>query len=164
MFLHPPAVPSILILLLVALLLPAPARAQQMTLELESGDTTPEVCDVVRKPNGEFFHFTGVTSMKAGATLELDDQPYILDWAGPGYHLDSGVILEPVGKASADLAGQQWIEVYPEEGRVHVSRKWKDNDASRRLSVSDTLTLEDGRAVRITDVRLHLRVTPVTPR
>src|SRR4051812_7434104 len=98
MFLHPPAVPSILILLLVALLLPVSSRAQQMTLELESGDTKLVVCEIGHKKGCEIGHFTSVTSTEVGATVEIDNQPYILDWLGPGYHLDSGVILEPVGE------------------------------------------------------------------
>jgi hypothetical protein len=153
----------VLALLLVALLLPAVSRAQQVTLELEPGDTTLSVCDMAHKTSCDMVHITAVSAVEIGAIVELDNQPYVLDWLGPGYHLDSGVILEPVGETRASLAGQRWVEVYPEEGRIHVSKKWQDRDASRRLSVSDTLTLEDGRAVRILDVRLHVRVTPAKP-
>ena len=150
-------------LLLAALLLPAASAAQQMTLELESGDTSLNVCDVAHKTSCDFVHIDVAASVEVGATLEIDNEPYILDWLGPGYHLDSGVVLEPVGETKADLKGQRWVETYPEEGRIHVSKRWKDSDGSRRLSISDTLTLEDGRAARILDVRLHVRVTPVKP-
>jgi len=149
--------------LFALLLIPAAARPQQINLELEPGDTSLNVCDVLHKTSCDLFHVTAVTSAEVGATVELDNQPYIFDWLGPGYHLDTGVILEPLGETKVDLVGQRWVETYPEEGRVHVSKKWKDSDASRRLSVSDTLTLEDGRAARILDVRLHVRVTPVKP-
>jgi len=163
MCLRPPAVPSTLTLLLLTLLLPASARAQQMTLEMEPGDTTLTYCDIGHKTTCDLVHITAVTTTQVGAIVEIDYQPYVLDWLGPGYHLDSGVILEPVGETRANLEGQRWVETYPEEGRIHVSRKWKDTDGSRRLSVSDTLTLEDGRVARILDVRLHVRVTPVKP-
>lgn len=163
---HPAVLPAVLPAwagLLLALLLPVSSRAQQITLELEPGDTTLSVCDMAHKTNCDMVHITVVSVVEIGAIVELDNQPYVLDWLGPGYHLDSGVILEPVGETKANLAGQRWVETYPEEGRIHVSRRWKDNDASRRLSVSDTLTLEDGRAARILDVRLHARVTPAKP-
>ncbi|HYX22744.1 MAG TPA: hypothetical protein VFC23_01220 [Thermoanaerobaculia bacterium] len=149
------------LLTLSLLLLPAAARAQQMTLELEPGATTLAACDTGhRLATCDFYHIETVSTASVGGALQLNGQPYVIDWMGPGYHLDSGVILELQGEAKPGLEGQRWIEVYPHESRVHTSRGWQDNDHSRGLSVSDTLTLEDGRSRQVREVRLHLRVTP----
>src|SRR5436305_8618185 len=154
----------VFLLVLALLLIPAAARSQQMTLELEPGATTLGTCDTGhRLTTCDTFHIDAVSAASVGGTLQLNDQPYVIDWMGPGYHLDSGVILELLGETKANLQGQRWIEVYPHEGKVHTCKEWKDNDHSRGLSVSDALTLEDGRTLRIRDVRLHLRVTPAKP-
>jgi hypothetical protein len=145
----------------VLLLIPAAASSQPMILELESGATTLSACDTGhRLATCDLYHIETVSTSSVGGTLQLNGQPYIIDWMGPGYHLETGVILELQGETKPDLEGQSWVEVYPHEGRVHTSTKWQDNDHSRGLSVSDALTLEDGRTVKIRDVRLHLRVTP----
>ncbi len=153
------------LLILAFLLSPAAARCQQMILELEPGAAVLSTCDTGhRLSTCDMFHVTAVSSSSVGGTLKLNDQPYVIDWLGPGYHLDSGAILELLGETKANLEGQRWVEVYPHEGKVHTSREWKDNDDSRGLSVADTLKLEDGRTLQIRDVRLHVRVTPAKPK
>ncbi|HEX3553764.1 MAG TPA: hypothetical protein VIA62_11110 [Thermoanaerobaculia bacterium] len=152
------------LLVLALLLCPVAARCQQMTLELEPGAVVLSTCDTGhRLSTCDTFHVDAASAASVGGTLKLNDQPYVIDWIGPGYHLDSGVILELQGETKANLEGQSWVEVYPHEGRVHTSREWKDRDDSRGLSVSDTLKLEDGRTLQIREVRLHLRVTPAKP-
>lgn len=152
------------LVLLIAFLAPAAGRSQQLVLELDPGVVTLSFCDsahVVGKCS--FVHVDPPAVVGLGVMIKLDGQPYVLDWMGPGYHLDSGVILQAQGKARSDLAGQSWVEVYPEPGRVHTSRSWRDTDGDRRLSVKDTLMLEDGKVVQIKDVRLNLRASPADP-
>ena len=147
--------------LILAFLAPAVARSQQIVLEFDPGVTTLAVCDnphVVNKCT--FVHIDPPDIVGIGVVIKLDGQPYILDWMGPGYHLDSGLILQAQGQARPQLAGQSWVEVYPELGKVHTSRSWRDTDGDSRLSTKDTLVLEDGKVVQIMDVRLNLRVSP----
>ena len=149
--------------LFALLLIPAAARPQQINLELDPGVDTLAVCDYVHATGVcDRFHFDSVESSLPGASLRLDGKPYVLDWIGPGYYLDSGVILQAQGKPRAKLAGQQWVEVYPQRGRIHTSRSWKDVDGNLLLSIADKLTMADGRTVRIKDVRLNLRVSPAS--
>ncbi len=157
---HPP----FLLGLLLLLLLPAASRSQQMILELEPGATTLAYCDTGHRVlTCDTYHIETESAPSVGGTLQLNDQPYVIDGIGLGYNMDSGVILELVGEMKANLEGQGWTEVYPHEGKVHVSTAWEDNDGSRTLSVFDSLTLEDGRTLRIVDVRLLLRVSPLKP-
>ena len=157
---HPHRVPLILTLSL-AILVPSAARAEQLYLEIEPGVTTLAYCDsahLVGKCN--MVHVETATGVTVGGSIRLDGKDYILDWMGPGYYLDSGVILQAEGGAAPRLAGQRWVEIYPERGKAHTSRAWRDADGDRLLSVADALTLEDGKVVQIKDVRLNLRVSP----
>jgi hypothetical protein len=161
---HPPRTPVPVLALILAFLVPVASRSQPLVLELDPGVVTLAFCDsahVVGKCS--FVHIDPPAIVGIGVVIRLDGQPYVLDWLGPGYHLDSGVILQAQGKARSQLAGQSWVEVYPELGRIHTSRSWRDADGDRRLSVKDTLTLEDGKVALIKDVRLNLRVSPADP-
>jgi hypothetical protein len=97
-----------------------------------------------------------------GGLLRLDGESYIVEWMGPGYYLDSGVVLQPMGFAKHGLKRQRWLEVYPNQGKLHTSRAWKDVDGNRAVSVSDTLTL-DGSTLMVKDVRFQMRVRPAPP-
>jgi hypothetical protein len=153
---------TLVLAFVLVFLIPAASRSQQLVLELDPGVVTLAYCDSAHLVgNCTRVHVETPDAVTVGATLQLDGKPYILDWIGPGYYLDSGVILQAHGKAKSRLAGQSWVEVYPERGRVHTSRSWKDVDGNLLLSIADKLTLEDGRVVRIKDVRLNLRVSPV---
>src|ERR1700709_1460922 len=111
-----------LLLVLALLLSPAAARSQQMILELEPGAAGLGTCDTgARCATCDAFHGGVVSAASVGGTLQLNDQPYVIDWLGPGYHLNSGVILELLDETKASLKGQRWVEVYPHEGRVHTS-------------------------------------------
>ena len=79
---------------------------------------------------------------------------------GPGYYLETGVVLEPLGELFADLKGSAGWRSSRTRGGSHTSRGWKDRDRNRALSASDTLALDDGPEVEVKDVRLHLRVSP----
>jgi hypothetical protein len=144
-------------------LLPPFAKAQQLILEADSGATEVSNCDMVHSLlSCDLVHISTQVSLTLGALFEIDGQVYVVDWMGPGYYLENGVILEATGTLVADLKGQSWNEVYPENGRPHTSVGWRDTDANRVLSASDTLTLDDSdRELRVKDVRLHIRVTPV---
>lgn len=110
------------------------------------------------------YHVQNVTVTAVGTVLDLEGQPYLVEWTGPGYYLESGVVLEPLGEAEADLGGQRWLEVSPEPGKIHTSHVWKDEDGNRVLSASDTLTLGTGKALKtlkVKDVRLHVRASPL---
>jgi hypothetical protein len=144
-------------------LLAGPLRAQEMILEPEDGLDSLQNCNTVHRiATCEFFHYQTITYLGVDGLVKLDDKTYVVTWLGPGYYLESGVILQALGDpASAALAGQQWLEVYPEEGRIHVSRSWSDLDRNGALSLSDRLLFDSGRDLKVRDVRLNLRVKPV---
>ncbi|HEY0510311.1 MAG TPA: hypothetical protein VGH73_00305 [Thermoanaerobaculia bacterium] len=150
--------------LVLALLLtaagPPACRAQEMILEADPGATTSLYCEMLHSSSCAMLHVENQVALAVGASLQLDGAPYVITWLGPGYYLETGVVLEAQGEAVADLKGQRWVEINPHEGKAHVSRFWKDTDGNRALSASDTLALDDGPEVAIKDVRLHLRVRP----
>lgn len=154
--------PSVLVACAVALLA-SPLRAQEMILEPEDGIDALANCDTVhRMATCETFHFQTLTYLGVGGLIKLDDKTYAVTWLGPGYYLESGAVLQAMGDPdSPALAGQQWLEVYPEEGRVHVSRSWSDLDRNGVLSLSDRVLFDSGRELKVRDVRLNLRVKPV---
>ena len=142
--------------------LAAASEAQEISLEvLSDGPLAP--CTEVHKPNCEVIHTDDPGDLSPGSLLWLDGRPYVLLWMGPGYYLESGVILEPLGEALPGLKSQRWREVYPNDGAIHFSFSWQDMDRNRALSVSDTLALEPGQALKVKDVRLRLRVKPAEP-
>lgn len=146
---------------LAILFAPAPVRAQQMILETEPGVDSATFCDSAHNlKTCASVHVETSALLKIGAVVRLDGADFVIDWMGPGYYLETGVVLEPVGKLFADLNGQRWVEVYPEEGKIHTSRGWSDKDRNKALSVADSLALDDGPEVKVKDVRLHLRVSP----
>jgi hypothetical protein len=155
--------PIFLSLACAAALLAAPLSAQEMILEPEDGTDAIKNCDSVhRMATCETFHYQMITYLGVEGLIKLDDKTYVVTWMGPGYYLDSGVVLQAVGDpVSNALMGQQWLEVYPEEGRIHVSRSWNDLDRNGVLSFSDHLLLDSGRELKVQDVRLNLRVKPV---
>ncbi|HSK81226.1 MAG TPA: hypothetical protein VLQ45_32530 [Thermoanaerobaculia bacterium] len=155
--------PALLALACAIALLAGPLRAQEMILEPENDIDVLKSCDAVhRLSTCETFHFQTITYLGVGGLVKLDDKTYVVTWLGPGYYLESGVVLQALGDpASAALAGQQWLEVYPEEGRIHVSRSWSDLDRNGALSLSDRLLFDSGRELEVRDVRLNLRVKPV---
>lgn len=142
-------------------LLPVTLQAQQsMVLEAEPGVNELAYCDSVHSIlTCETRHI----DKAAGSLLQLDGEDFIIEWKGPGYYLENGLVVQPMGETKSALKGQRWLEVYPQDGRIHTSRGWKDLDTDRNLSVADTLVLDSGREVRIKDVRLHVRVRPVRP-
>lgn len=142
-------------------LVPVSLGAQQMVLEPLTDIDQAAYCDYLHSIRTcETFHIETSAALAEGSTLELNGSPYVIEWMGPGYYLESGVVLEAVGGAVPDLKGQRWVEVYPGDGKEHVSRGWRDRDGNRALSASDTLDLGSG-ALEVRDVRLHLRVRPV---
>ena len=155
--------PTLLALACATALLAGPLRAQEMILEPENGTDGFRYCDTVHQTaTCETFHFQTITYLGVGGLVKLDDKAYVVTWLGPGYYLESGVVLQALGDpASATLAGQRWFEVYPQEGRIHVSRSWNDLDGNGVLSLSDHLLFESGHDLRVRDVRLNLRVKPV---
>jgi hypothetical protein len=159
----PALVPAAVALTLV----PAAAWAQQvrphqMILEAEPGTESLAYCDSLHSAaTCASVHIETQVALTVGATVQLDGEDFVVDWMGPGYYLETGVVIEPVGKLFADLKGQSWIEVYPEAGKRHTSRGWHDKDRNLALSATDSLALDDGPEVKVKDVRLHLRVSAV---
>jgi hypothetical protein len=141
-------------------ILPA-GRAQEITLETRADATVAFFCQMLHSTNCTMVHVENATSLSVGAALQLDGNPYVITWTGPGYYLANGVVLEAQGEAVAGLKGQRWVEVKPHAGRAHLSGGWKDKDGNGALSVADTLRLEDGTEVEIKDVRLHIRAQRV---
>ncbi|HKI01936.1 MAG TPA: hypothetical protein VKK31_08155 [Thermoanaerobaculia bacterium] len=142
-------------------LLPALLGAQQLTLEAAAGAESFLKCQTAHSIGTcEVLHIETGATLSVGATVQLSGRSFVVLWTGPGYYLESGVILQPMGKTRSGLGGQRWLEVYPHEGRIHTSRSWKDKDGNQALSASDTLELDADRALTVKDVRLHLRVRP----
>lgn len=155
--------PIFLSLACAAALLAAPLSAQEMILEPEDDIDAFKNCDTVhRTATCQTFHFQNITYLGVGGLVKLDDESYVVTWMGPGYYLDSGVVLQAMGDpVSGTLAGQRWLEVYPQEGRIHFSRSWNDLDGNGVLGFSDRLFLDSGRELEVKDVRPNLRVKPV---
>jgi len=146
----------------LALLFSAPLAAQTMVLEAEAETVNP--CDFVHVVfTCTEKHVDNVAALSAGELIQLDGEKFVIDWTGPGYHLESGLVIEPLGQAVQGLRGQRWLEVYPQQEKVHTSHAWTDVDGNRALSASDTLALDSGPALRVEDVRLQLRVRPAPP-
>jgi hypothetical protein len=136
-------------------------RAQEITLETRADASVAFFCQMLHSTTCAMVHVENSTTLSVGAALQLDGNPYVITWTGPGYYLATGVVLEAQGEAVAALKGQRWVEVKPQAGRAHLSGGWKDKDGNGALSVADTLTLEDGAEVEIKDVRLHVRAKRV---
>ncbi|HEY0556529.1 MAG TPA: hypothetical protein VGG20_19905 [Thermoanaerobaculia bacterium] len=162
---------TLLVSLAAALsLLPAAAQAQsakpsQMILETEPGADGLTYCDSAHNlKTCASVHIETQLALAVGVRLKLDGEDFVVDWMGPGYYLENGLVLEPTGQLVADLKGQRWLEVYPDEGKVHASRGWRDKDLNRALSAADSLALDAGPELKVKDVRLHVRVSPVPAR
>jgi hypothetical protein len=149
-----------LITVLALCLLPTTLQAQSLVLEAEPGVYELAYCDMAHIASlCEYRHIDKVSD----TALQLDGEDYIIEWKGPGYYLENGLVVQPLGETKAALKGQRWLEVSPRQGRIHTSQEWKDLDTDKNLGVADTLVLESGREVRIKDVRLHVRVRPARP-
>jgi len=148
---------------LVLALLGTALGGQEISLEaLSDGPLAP--CTEFHKPNCDVIHLDEPPAdLSPGSLLRLDGHLYVLQWIGPGYYLESGVIVEPLGEPLPGLESQRWREVYPNDGAIHTSLSWQDMDRNQALSVSDTLMLEPGRALKVKDVRVRLRVKPAEP-
>lgn len=145
----------------LVLLLSAPLAAQVMVLEAEDGAEVLNVCDYAHVVlTCADKHIDG---FNPDGTIQLDGEKFIIDWMGPGYHLESGVIIEALGETVQGLRGQHWLEVYPNQEKTHTSSAWEDVDGNGALSASDTLTLDSGPPIRVEDVRLQLQVRPAPP-
>jgi hypothetical protein len=141
------------------LLLTSAGRAEELILEAEPGVSTLAYCDYMHNLKScNTAHVETGLAVEVGSTLKLDGQSYVITWMGPGYYLENGDIVEPLGNPVAKLRGQRWTEVKPREGRIRVSHRWRDLDRNKVLSASDMLALDDGPAVKVKDVRLHVRV------
>lgn len=146
---------------------PVVFAAQSEVFEImDPGAQALAYCQTAHKiSNCERVHINEITLTSQGAVLSLDGLSYLVEWTGPGYYLESGVILQPLGETKAGLGGQRWLEVYPEPGKIHTSQAWQDQDGNRVLSVSDTLTLGTRKAARpfkIKDMRLQFRASPLS--
>lgn len=144
-------------------LLPGVLDAQEpMLLEAESGVTEIAGCQILhRLSTCDTYHADGLSVTSEGTVLEIEGVRYLLEWSGPAYYLDSGAVVQPLGDVKSGLRGQRWLEVQPQEGRLHTTKAWRDLDADHSLSTSDKLVLDSGEELRVKDVRLHLRVRPV---
>jgi hypothetical protein len=149
----------------LALLLSSVAsRAQQTVFEAPPGVSSLTACDSLHNTlTCDSFHIEK-PAVAVGMKLKLGGTLYLVEWMGPGYYLENGLVLELLGATSAELRNQRWFEVYPKQGKIHISSGWQDGDRNRQLSVADTVTLEDGRSLRIREVRLHVRASPAPPR
>jgi hypothetical protein len=153
----------VMVCLMVPLAL-SPVRGQELILEPEDSVDALQRCDSAHVVKTcEMVHYDPVTISEPGGLVRLDDKLYEITWMGPGYYLSSGEILHPLGGDSISglLAGQRWVEIHPEEGRIHVSRSWQDVDLDGALSRADSLVFADGLVRKVRDVRLNLRVRPV---
>lgn len=149
-----------LLMSLSLLLIPAASRAQQTIFEAPPGVSALTACDTLHNTlTCDSFHIEK-PAVAVGTKLKLGGKLYLVEWMGQGYYLENGLVLELLGGPSTELKNQRWFEVYPKQGRIHISSSWQDSDRNRRLSIADALTLEDGRSLRIREVRLHVRASP----
>src|SRR6185295_457994 len=144
------AVCTVFAFILILALPVAASGAQEISLEALSDDPLAP-CTEFHKPNCETVHADDPGDGRVGSLMWLDGRAYVLLWRGPGYYLESGAVVEPLGEALPGLQGQRWREVYPNEGAIHTSFSWQDLDRNQALSVSDTLELEPGRVLKIKD-------------
>lgn len=155
-----------LALLFPMALVAGPLAAGQEVFEvMDPGALALGVCQTAHRIiDCSTYHIEGGTLAPEGTILELDGRKYLVEWTGPGYYLESGIVLQPLGETKAGLRGQRWLEVYPEQGKIHISRAWQDQDGNRVLSVSDTLALggrKTARPLKVQDVRLQFRASPL---
>ncbi|HEX6904284.1 MAG TPA: hypothetical protein VF789_31535 [Thermoanaerobaculia bacterium] len=156
------SLPLTLTLALFLGLLPGALHTQEwIFLEADPGVTEVKPCDYLHFETCNRQHVSAITLSSEGTLLELESGQYLVEWSGPGYYLDSGMIVQPVGETKSALKGQRWLEVFPKKGRLHTSIAWKDFDHDDLLSPSDQLILDSGRELTVKDRRLHLRVRPV---
>lgn len=149
----------------LAVLLASPSEAQTLVLEAEAGIESLFYCQWLHVPaTCEYRHISQSVPPAVGEILQLDGKSYyIVEWMGPGYHLESGVILQPTGAVKRGLEGQNWLEIYPDEGKIRTSNAWNDVDGNLALSTSDMLTLDSAPAAMVKDVRFQLRLRPAPP-
>src|ERR1700742_1713536 len=98
---------------LTFLLLPAASRGQQIVFEAPPGVTELSMCDTLHNTlTCDSFH-VDKSSVTVGIHITLGGTLYAVEWMGPGYYLESGLVLEQLGGTSSGLRNQQWFEVYP---------------------------------------------------
>jgi hypothetical protein len=135
-----------------------------MVLEAPAGATYLAACNYLHNVRTcEQVHIDFVSAQNVGASLQINGRIYIVEGMGPGYYLESGVVLQPADSGVPGLEGQRWVEVYPDEGKLHTSHSWHDLDGNQALSPLDTLALDADGALKVKDVRLLVRVRAAQP-
>jgi len=142
----------------------APMLAQEMTIEAPSGAQALGVCDHVHVIDGSSACAIGHIERKlqigeATQVVQLDGRDYAVNWTGPGFYLEGGLVIQASGDVES-INGQQWLEVAPQSGRTHSSSHWNDVDGNGALSLADSIVI-DGQTLRVKDVRLQARVSPL---
>src|SRR5258705_12019294 len=92
-----------LLMSLSLLLIPVASRAQQTVFEAPPGVSSLSACDYLHNNlTCETFHLENL-SVAVGTKLKLGGTLYLVKWMGPGYYLDNGLVLELLGRTSAEL-------------------------------------------------------------
>jgi hypothetical protein len=153
---------SLVLGIVLMLALVAPLMAEEMILEAQSKVAASglQTCDNLHHIGDcTVYHVTKPPKIDDLPIAELNDQKYVINWMGPGYYLEGGLVIQAAGDAES-INGQQWLQVSPQLGQIHTSASWNDADGNGALSISDSIVI-DGKELRIKDVRLQLRVSPL---
>lgn len=146
---------------IAVLLTPAAAFAEAVVIEAQAGLKT---CDHVHAVDGESkctrYHVTikadDPAPVEPGATLQLNGEPYVIQWIGDGYYTASGKVLHLKGSSGA--SSLELIELRLGTDAQHQAG-WQDVNGDGELSVSDTVSI-NGISEIIVDKRLNLRIVP----
>ncbi len=170
----------LLVLVVSSLAFATAAQAQTSFLELdptrgegEIGEILPDlrVCDILHEiypVRCRYWHVIAVIEVaraEQGQVFRAEsargEATFRVQWGGVNFLLENGVNVAPVGgQQSNDVIGARWIETYPGQGRSRVVTGWTDRNDDGKVGVLDTLVLDNGREVRITDQRFGLFVSP----
>lgn len=152
-------------LLLVAA---TPVLAEGVFFEATHQNKSLQSCDILhQKRTCDDFHIIvksaqDPTRLSPGDVIDLEGRSFKVSSIGPGYYVDGGVILRPVGETEAtNLSGQQWVEDWPNTGASYTSSFWSDRNADGLVSRSDTLTLDSSKILTVKDVRMVLWAEPI---
>lgn len=159
-------------LALALLALPALGQSQKIYLDLGT-DATRGVdagweCTEWHELHPEFCRVRHLDRIEGDGTLKecnyawFDRERFHIDWVGPTYFLDCGVIAEPRGDVNPDGGDptcQIWEEIWPNFGKQYHVDGWEDN-GNGIVDACDIVFLSDGRACHIQRVGLNIVISP----
>ena len=148
----------------------SPAEQQRIHLDLDADadidsgwectdwhELYPEEC-VIR----HLDKIEGDGELKACNHAWFDGKRYHIDWVGPTYFLDCGVVAEPSSiepSEDGDPTGEVWHEITPNYCDEHVVIDWEDN-GNGVLDECDFVTFDNGDRCHIYQIGLDIIISP----